>query len=454
MKLYRYLLSIVLLSGLFVSCSKEYDRPPLTEPEYTEAQPNITIAKLKSLYANITDPQLIDVDYIIRGIVVGNDISGNIYKQIYIQDETGGINIGIDQNSMYTEYRVGQELIIHVKGLAMVNYGGQLQIGYEKTNANRIPWEVFKLQAHKNKFPKASNAEPKTITLDQVDESMVNTLIKLENVYFVDGGNQPFSKPDATTNRVLKDGAGRSIIVRNSNYANFAANTLPSGAGTVIGILSKYRNDWQLFLRTADDCQNFGQPLPGNTTNPTTPEVTTQTYFTETFGTTVEKNAKGFWPFIEEYQGYDNKGVTFTDPEKSASIRTTKTFTTPHVWFAAGKDGYLAMDNIDTSAAAGKKLSLKYELVANLYDAGSKVDLNAISVLVDGVEIPVTSKVVSKDGGDDNKVFVMTIPGIPAKKGLSIKFFSKAAANTVGLRLDNVSIVDSSSDVIVITPKQ
>ena len=39
-----------------------------------------------------------------------------------------------------------------------------------------------------------------------------------------------------------------SRVVRNSGYASFAADQLPSGNGTFIGILSKFNSDYQFLL--------------------------------------------------------------------------------------------------------------------------------------------------------------------------------------------------------------
>ncbi|KUK78710.1 MAG: Uncharacterized protein XD92_0101 [Proteiniphilum acetatigenes] len=271
MKTNIYLFGILLLALTTWSCEREYSAPPLSEPQYTGAEANITIAKLKSLYADIVDPTLIDVDYIIKAVVIGNDESGNIYKQLYIQDETGGINIGVDQNSIYTEFRVGQEVYVALKGLYMVMYGDQLQIGYAGTNANRISWELFNYHIFKDGWPDVNKAQPTVIQLSSLNESMVNTLVQLNDVYFTGGGVLTYSEPDATTNRTLKDSNGNTIIVRNSNYATFANDLLPEGAGTLIGILSKFRNDWQFYIRTLDDVQNFGQPIPETGEDPDTP---------------------------------------------------------------------------------------------------------------------------------------------------------------------------------------
>ncbi|MDO5664994.1 MAG: DUF5689 domain-containing protein [Bacteroidia bacterium] len=287
MKIYHYLLAIILFATTIVACERDYMAPPLSEPEYKGQSANITIAKLKSQYAAIKDPTLIDVDYILKAYVAGNDESGNIYKQLYIQDETGGINMGVDQNSMYTEFRVGQEVYVSLKGLYMVKYGDQLQIGYGNTNANRIPWETFNYYIFKNKWPNESNVVPKVIKLSELSDNLVNTLVQLDNVYFADGGKLNFSEPDATTNRTLKDGNGNSILVRNSNYATFANDLLPDGAGTIVGILSKFRSDWQFYIRTIDDVKNFGQPIPGGGDQGGGTPQPSGTIFSETFGTSL-----------------------------------------------------------------------------------------------------------------------------------------------------------------------
>lgn len=450
MKIAHYLSGLLMAMAVLLSCERDFQAPPLTEPVYNGDGANMTIAKLKSLYANITDPVLIDVDYIIKATVIGNDISGNIYKQLYIQDETGGINMGVDQNSIFTEFRVGQEIYVHLKGLYMVMYGGQLQIGYGQTNANRIPWEIFNFYVYKNKWPQAENAVPKTIKLSQLEQGMENTLVKLENVYFVDGGKLPFSESDATTNRILRDGDGNSIIVRNSNYADFAADILPEGGGTLVAVLSKYNADWQLYIRSIEDCQNFGQPIPEGGGTPTDPTITT--YFKETFG---NGDLASPWPKIAEYKDYDNKNVTYSDAGAAVDVRkiTTAAWSTLHLWFPANRDGYLTIEGIDTSEGAGETLALNYDIAASLFSPGNEMNLNAMTVTVDDTVMDVPSQMVSNTNGDNNKAYTITLKGIPAKKGLKVEFHAKGTNNPFGLRLDNISITTASDDVIVIRPK-
>lgn len=435
MKTYKFLFLSVLMLGLLFSCSKEYERPPLTEPTYDGPEANITIKELKDQYKDINDPTLVDVDYTLKAVVIGNDVSGNIFKQLYVQDETGGINLGVDQNSVYTEYRVGQEVYINLKGLYMVKYGGQLQIGYDKTQANRIQWEVFQFYVHKDGWPSAEKVSPKTISLGSLNDDMVNTLVQLDNVYFTDGGKLPFAEPDLTVNRTLKDGNGRTIIVRNSGYANFAAEILPKGGGTVVGILSKFNSDWQLYLRTADDCQDFGQEIPGAGEEPGGGEEPSGTVF---FKETFDSGDAGARPFIKDYTGFDNKDVKYSDPSGGVSVRTTNQVPTPHLWFPASKDGYLIIEGINLSG--GSDLVLKYDLIANLFSAGEEMNLNAMKVKVNDKEITVPSKVVSNEAGDNNKTYEVTLTGIPGEEDVKIEFWADPALNTKGLRLDNIII--------------
>jgi hypothetical protein len=447
MKTYIYPIIALLMLGVFTSCLKEYEAPPLTEPTYTGPAANITITQLRERYANVTDPRLIDIDFILRAVVAGNDVSGNIFNQLFLQDATGGIVISVAQSSLFNDFRVGQEVFINLHGLYVVTFGGQIQLGYAGTNANRIPWEVFNFYTHRNGWPQASRVTARTVTMNALDDTMMATLVRFDNVYFEGHGELAFTEGDRTTNRSLRDGNGNAIIVRTSNFSSFAADILPKGAGTVYGMLTRFNNDWQLVLRDLNDLQNFGQPIPGPT-EPGGPDVTT--YFRETFGASVSQ-VDGRWPLIANYTGYDNSNVRFNDLTGRADIRSTASIS-PHVWLPTGVASLL-IEGVDTSAGAGKELILTYDLAANLFNAGSEVNFNALSVSINGTPFAVPSLVVSNANGDNNRFYTITLTGVPAQRDLIIEFIT-STANTVGLRLDNIAITSKpDNDVIVIRPR-
>ena len=97
-----------------------------------------TIAQLKKLYTAHGKPIEIKKDMVIRGEITTSDENGNVYREIYIQDETGGIDLKLGKSSSYDDYKVGQILYVYCNGLTLGEYGyksgnyggsGLLQLG-------------------------------------------------------------------------------------------------------------------------------------------------------------------------------------------------------------------------------------------------------------------------------------------------------------------------------------
>ena len=243
------LVFMTLFSG---GCNEKFEAPPIKMPVYSGQPANITIAEFREQYATRPSRTVIVEDYILRAVITANDISGNIYRQIYVADHTGGINIGIDQNSIFASNRVGQEVFIKLKGLASVVYGGELQIGYRGTYANRIPWEIYREHIFFNGFPDALTVRARAITIPQITDDMVNTLVEFRNVSFVNAGGN-FTTGNAATEEMIIDSDGNTLAVRTSSYCDFANDRLPSGKVTLVGILGRFNGEWQFILRDRRD---------------------------------------------------------------------------------------------------------------------------------------------------------------------------------------------------------
>ncbi|WP_293882509.1 DUF5689 domain-containing protein [Sphingobacterium sp. UBA1498] len=450
---YTTMLSVICV-GLILftnACKRDYTEPPLTEPIYSGPGANITIGALKEKYANIVDPKVIEEDLIIKAFVTGNDISGNIYKQLYIQDETAAINIGVDQNSVYSSFRAGQEVYVNLKGLSMVKYGGELQIGFSGTNANRISWLVFQEHVLRNKWSDAANLTPLEVDLSKLDASMVNKLVIIKNVRFNNGGINAFAGGTATVSEVVKDANAKTLDVRNSNFSTFAKEILPKGNGTLVGILGRYNGGWQLFLRDKTDVIDFDGTDAGTT--PTDPE-TGGTLFSETFGNGTYPS--GNRPKIADFTDFDMKApVTYTEESNSADIRTA-TGISASVWLPANKDITLKIAGIQT--ANKTDLTLSYQLVPNIYNIGEATNLNAMKVKVNGTTYTIPSTPVAITSTDDrNKYYTVSIPNITPAATSTVEFIMTGADNAFGFRLDNIKIVSatggSASDNTIIVTK-
>lgn len=446
MKTINKLLGLLLMATVaLVGCNRDFDAPPLEKPVYNGPEENITIKELKNKYKDVTSdaPRLIELDYILKARVISSDESGNIFKQLYIYDESGyGINMGVDQNSLYTEYYIGQEVFVDLHGLYIVNYGDQLQIGMANTQANRIPFKTFQEHVSKNGWPKPDAVKPAPLKFTELEDRMVNTLVTFDNVYFADGGKLPYVDGTQTTNRDLKfvDGEG-VVLVRTSSYANFAKETLPKGKGTVTGILSKFRTDWQLTILNKEDVKNFD----GSDITETKPEPVEGTLFLETFGPTFQKGDKP-WPKIADYTEFDNKNVKFSDSFGAADIRSYKGAN--YTWLPANKESELKIENIDLSKTNGKDITLTYKLMANLYNATDKGNSQDIVVIYNGKELSVPN--IALDAATDKDIAKeIKISGLQPSANATITFAGKSDKNKLGFRVGAVqfTIGDGSGTV-------
>lgn len=97
--------------------------------------PNTTILDLKKLYTTPGTPVTISDDIVIGGQVISEDRSGNVYKSLYIQDETGGIELKLGKNGLYNDYKLGQWVYVKCSGLTLGAYNGMVQLGWESNDS-------------------------------------------------------------------------------------------------------------------------------------------------------------------------------------------------------------------------------------------------------------------------------------------------------------------------------
>lgn len=263
---YVKMLPLLLLSGtVAVSCMGERDMP---EPPSTDLTANISIQELIDRYKGVNYAP-IDTTLHIAGVVTANDVSGTIYKKIFVQDSTAGIDIEIEMTNNHHKYPIGQQLVIDLKGLAFGRYGGQPQIGGQGgVETVRLYEPECDEHFHRQGFASSTNVpDPVVVSLKDANSKRTTycgRLIRLDSVYFVDSG-QVFvdvsaDLPGNAQNRNLADYRGKSqnqLIVRISQYATFALDTLPGGCGSVVGILGVYNDESQLFIRDKDDLIGF-----------------------------------------------------------------------------------------------------------------------------------------------------------------------------------------------------
>lgn len=288
MKNIKYLLMLVLACSLFTGCMDDDWDTPNTEAlnkaygNQEIAETNvITIGSLKEKYESVINAstnsyEQITEDVQIKGRVVGNDIGGNIYNEVSIDDGTGAILICISQGGLFAYLPVGQEIVVDLKGLYIGGYGKQAEIGMPYTNAkgnsyvsrmSRVLWNKhFKLTgvADASKVV-AEEFDVSKRTKEEYFTANNGKLMTIKNVEFTNADGKttfaPSDEKDAanSVNRGLSQNgkpiATSSIVVRTSSYADFAAKQLPTGKLNITGVFTRYRTTWQILIRDERDIQ-------------------------------------------------------------------------------------------------------------------------------------------------------------------------------------------------------
>ncbi len=100
-----------------------------------------TIRDLKGLYKS-GKPLEVSGNVWIKGQVVSSDRTGNLYRELYIQDETGGIDLKLGKSALYSEYNLGQWVYVLCDGLTLGAYNGMPQLGLEADQTTTNEYET------------------------------------------------------------------------------------------------------------------------------------------------------------------------------------------------------------------------------------------------------------------------------------------------------------------------
>lgn len=255
---------ISMMAGV-LSCNKKFDEPPAYVAPNINA--TITIAELKALH-EFGSYEEITTDDVIEGIVVANDSSGNFYKEFILQDATGGIDVKVEQFNLYTNFPIGRQVFIKVKGLYLGDYNNNIQLGGSadaEGSINEIASDLVDQYILKGSFNNA--VVPEIVTVSSLNDSYQNKLIQLENFEFQSSDLSKTyaiagSSPESV-NFTLKNCDGQSIVLRNSGYSDFATLKVPGGNGTITAIYTVYGSTKQLFIRDTSDIKFYGERCTG-----------------------------------------------------------------------------------------------------------------------------------------------------------------------------------------------
>ena len=250
-------------------------------------------------------------DIVICGRLISDDLSGNMYKTLVIQDIANpdeALKLAVDAGSVSGLYPLGQVIKIRCNGLAIGKYANQAQLCVPSYNNNtyamyagekvgwcpgRIPLPIFQEAVQCVGTPDVNAIVVDTMTIAEITstpqsaiQKMCGRLVYIKGVHFNNMSQGDTELKDAdptldsdaatfapTTNfigyqqsRDIEDANGNWISISSSEYAKFANIRLPSEEyeGDIMGIVgyywdnanSKYsthQTSWSITIRSLDD---------------------------------------------------------------------------------------------------------------------------------------------------------------------------------------------------------
>lgn len=249
----RPLLFAAVGAALLAGCKKEFDTPPVRNVPVGAA---LTVAQLRAQLPPGAPSRKFVGDSSVYAVVTADEQNGNLYKNVYVQDHTGAIQLRLlNSGGLYQ----GDSIRIYLRGTRLSLYQGMMQLDSVDVDNNII------------KQATGIQKVPQDVTIDQVTPAMQGKLVRVTGVEFAlseIGQTYADAVNQVTVNRLLSD-CNTELIVRTSGYANFANQQLPTGKGSIVGVVGQFGTtnpDMQLFIRNINEVQLNGtdrcDPLP------------------------------------------------------------------------------------------------------------------------------------------------------------------------------------------------
>ncbi len=271
----KSLLFVTLTSLVFTACT-DSDKTYKTETQqiqtYTLAT-NKTVAAIVA--ATSASPTLYTADDIIEAYVTSNDAAGNFYKSISFQtiptDASApiGFSVSVDKSMLFADgFTPGRKVYIKLNGLARGIVFGSMLIGVLDSSSSTGISGISKFDLNSFLFPSETIVSEDTfvrhMTLAQaLNNANLNTLIEIDNTSFADNSiARTYFDVDnggyATNHTIIDNTIGDitptvNKYCRVSQYAPFSVGNVPSGRGSIRGVMTKYNSDYQFLVRQEND---------------------------------------------------------------------------------------------------------------------------------------------------------------------------------------------------------
>ena len=247
------ILLLLTLVGCYNSTDKSHIMPTLDDPTTTIAalRKNVGVRG-----AAITE------DIVLRGRVTSSDAEDNIYRSIFVEDDTAAVEVLLGLSSLEAHYPEGLEVALHIKGCRLDYLRGVLQVGTEAIGggANTVDY-INSREGADRVVRRGSDVTPREamqVDITDLSEDMCGRLVRIDGVMAVHSTSidtlegQTMADALWRGSALFKTADGDSIAVYTSNYARYADAPLPLSEVSLTGIL-----EWGAYGRSSAKCYHI-----------------------------------------------------------------------------------------------------------------------------------------------------------------------------------------------------
>ena len=267
----------VLVGLLISSCvaTDDYETPNIEIPAVNIDGELTSISAVKGNFNQDTGEiyTFYDTNTWFEAYVISSDAGGNFYKELIVQDKpenpTAGIQILLDDNSLFETFDLGRKIYVKLDGLSLGYNNGVLQLGMQnRGDVVSIPNSMI------GNFIKRTDEKreivPLQISIDEFSDELKNTFVEIQNVQFDPNLVRENNRFSFASNPVDRYDGERQMIsceteattfLSTSTFSNFKSLLLPTGSGIVKGILTRdfYDEHYVIMLNSPDQLEMNGE---------------------------------------------------------------------------------------------------------------------------------------------------------------------------------------------------
>ncbi len=180
---------MILISISLLGCSSPTPTNIYAGDGEVTLESRVSISELKSHYLGSTH-QIMD-DLIIEARVVATDMFGELEGRMVLQDDSGGIEVYVDGESLYESYQLYSYITLNCSGLWLASRGGSngaLVMGdyptaYDPVDAISSSMFETRVLAYKSSD---EAYEYKSYNLSDISTALISSCVVMQSLQFVD----------------------------------------------------------------------------------------------------------------------------------------------------------------------------------------------------------------------------------------------------------------------------